>query len=279
MPLKISKKFALISVSSIALLLCLWLGGSFYLYTQSTKVIYEIDKSKNLIINTSYSKVSVKNSKNDNLDFLISLKKTNPNIPGTGLKQDISLVDQNNWILYLHGTWGRLPYIIEGLNDYSNVLSVSYPGYSDSTGSSNTDLVNETAVLGLEYLNKTFGIENKNITVLGHSLGGSPAFHLASKYENLKSVVTVNTFTSMQKMCERQYYILCIFSGEIHPSYRYAKEARSRMKIIHNPKDEFIPQTMGKELDGLVKSPHKFYEISGTHGTFPVPELIKILEE
>jgi predicted alpha/beta-fold hydrolase len=243
---------------SLFILVTAWLLASACLFTQAQQVIYDEEYSKNLDYSIEYQKVVIKNSSNENLDLIIAEK-----------------ANSKNYFLYLHGTWGRLPYIVDGLHEYGNLYSVAYPGFSDSQGVSNTDKVNEAAEISLKYMNEK-GIKNEQITIVGHSLGGSPALYLASKHENLGKVVIINTFYSMKAMCEKQYAILCVFASSIHPSIDYAKQAKSRIVHFHSPTDEFIPFKQGYELEQNITSPsHTFRQIKGTHGEFNVDEVMK----
>jgi predicted esterase len=239
-------------------IIIVWLSTSAYLFTQAQQVIYDEEYSKNLDFTAPYQKTFIKNSANEDIDLLIAQK---PN--------------SRNYFLYLHGTWGRLPYIVDGLYEYGDVYSVAYPGFSDSQGISDTNKVNESAVLALKYMNEK-GIKNEQITIIGHSLGGSPALYLSSKYENLNKVVIINTFYSMKAMCEKQYSVLCIFASSIHPSAEYAKESKAPIVHLHSPNDEFIPFKQGFELEKSIKSQnHTFHQIKGTHGEFSVDEVMK----
>lgn len=253
------RKNTLVIIIGIILfsLLTVWLGASYYLYTQSTKVIYETEHSKDLKFNlpTTQDYTSLKSG--EKIDVL-----------------SINNQSSSQYILYLHGNWGRLPGLMESMSKYANVVSVSDPGYSQSTGNSDTDKVNATAVAGIDWL-RAKGIADNRITVIGHSLGGSPSIYLATQYPNLNRVVTINSFFSMQKMCEIQYKILCIFAGDIHPSNKYAPNIKANFIQVHSTEDEFIPYTQGKELNKLITAKNYFVDIKGKHGGPNFDEVVK----
>lgn len=211
----------------------------------------------------SFERTFVKNSSGDDIELLWV-----PHIPAD--EKDVKT------FLYLHGNVGRLPYIIEGLSRYGNVLSPAYPGYSRSSGTPSTKTINETADLSIKYLSER-GIAEKDTVVVGHSLGGAPAVYAAAVYPNLDRVILVNTFLSMEEMCKARYHVFCIFSGGIHNSGKMAPKAVATLREFHNPTDIVIPFAQGKELFKLLGSKDKkFYELSGTHADFPIG---KILEE
>lgn len=259
----LKSKLLIGGVSVITLLLVVWLGASYYLYTQASVIIYEYQRSKDVKFDIpSLEKQKLRLNTGEEITLQIVPNKTT-----------------NKYILYLHGTWGPLPLIANDLSKYANVAFVSYPGYEGSSGKSSTDLVNQSADKALNFLQNK-GITNKQITVFGHSLGGSPALYLASKYADLNQVIIVNTFFSMQKMCELQYSALCVFAGDIHPSYKYARSAKSNVLHFHSPNDQDIPYKQGELLDKEINSKHKFTQISGSHGEPSVDEIMsKILTD
>jgi len=257
MPTFFTSKAFKIAIIILLSLSFLWVTASYYLYTQAVKIVYEPQYSKDLVYKVETTTEFTNNSAGEKLDLLFTKK-----------------ADSDKYFLYLSGNVGRLPYIVEGLSEYQNLLSVAYPGYSLSQGAPNTDKVNEAAEIALKYLNDK-GITNDKITVFGHSLGGSPSLYLASKHADLNKVIIVNTFYSMQKMCEIEYSILCVFASSIHPSNTYAKQAKAPIIHYHNPKDEKIPFAQGQELNKIIASQNSFYEISGTHGEFPVDEALR----
>ncbi len=83
-------------------------------------------------------------------------------------------------------------------------MSPAYPGYHESEGKSTVDSVHETAVLAYEWLVQKKGFAENKITILGHSLGGSPAIYLAAKKPQAKQLVIINTFST---------YRVCVFDN------------------------------------------------------------------
>jgi hypothetical protein len=258
----LKSKIIIGGISLISLLLIIWLGASYYLYTQASTIVYEYSRSKDLKFEVpSIDKKILKLDNGEQIGLQI--------VPNS---------NTDKYILYLAGNWGPLPPIVKDLSKYANVAFVYYPGYGESNGKSNTNLVNQSAEKALNYLQNQ-GIANNQITVFGHSLGGSPSLYLASKYSDLNQVIVVNSFYSIQKMCELQYSILCVFAGDVHPSYKYAREAKSNILHFHSPTDEFIPFKQGQLLDKEIKSKHEFIEISGSHGEPKIDEIMSKIQE
>lgn len=237
----------------ILVALVLWVGISYYIFSRATELVHATGQSKDYNYGISYSQEFVTNQAGEKIEILT--------VPNTNTKEII---------LYFHGNWGRIPYVLRDASVYGTVVSPAYPGYSMSEGSPTSDNVYETVDLTMQYLlDKGYSLDQ--ITVLGHSLGGSPSMYAASKYPTLKKVIIVNTFYSIEAMCQKDYSIFCIFSKDYLPTARLAQNANAKIRHFHTPNDELIPFEQGKQLFEKIKSEDKkFYSISGTHGEFDV---------
>jgi fermentation-respiration switch protein FrsA (DUF1100 family) len=243
---------------TVVVLVVLWLGACVALLIVSPKLIFKAEKSKNTVLDLPPVQEFRTNANGDSIDIL-------------WFPNDTAKITY----LYFHGNIGRLNKVIDDLHPYGNVCSPAYPGYSKSTGVPSTENTYETVDIAINYL-KEKGIDPKNIVVLGHSLGGSPAMYAATKYPELKKVITVNTFYSITKMCEDQYKILCLFSGSILNTASLAPDAKAPVLVCHTPTDSLISYKQGEMLFKIVGSPQKeFRTISGTHGVFNVEEVLK----
>lgn len=245
-------------VITLGVLILLWLGASLALLIVSPKLIFKTEKSKSTQLDLQPVDDFRVNSTGDSIEIL-------------WLPNDTAQITY----LYLHGNIGRVKKVFEDLHIYGNVCSPTYPGYAKSTGVPTTQNTYETVDVAINYL-KEKNINLDHIVVLGHSLGGSPAMYAATKYPDLKKVITVNTFHSITKMCEDQYKILCLFSGSILNTASLAPDAKAPMLICHTPNDSLISYHQGEELFKLVGSEKKdFRTISGTHGVFNMEEVLK----
>lgn len=241
---------------TISSLLFIWLAVSAGLYFLSGKIIYKTGLSRGQKFNSPYEQFFVKNAAGEKIDMMW--------VPNGG-----------KVYLYLHGNAGRLPFIVEGLAREGSVLAPAYPGFSASEGRSDTKNINEVVDLSMEFLHAK-GIKDKDIVVVGHSLGGSPAVYAAARYPELGKVVLVNTFYSIQKMCEAQYYIFCIFSGGIHDTAAIAPLAKAPIRQFHDLSDNVIPFEQGRALFEILGSPDKeFITLSGSHSDFDVGTVLK----
>jgi hypothetical protein len=72
-----------------------------------------------------------------------------------------------------------------------------YSSISTSIYDTNEENVLEDAVYVYDYLNKVIGIEQKNIIILGRSIGSGPATHLAS-VRNPACMLLMSAFKSIR---------------------------------------------------------------------------------
>ena len=241
----------------MAILIALWLGGSFILYTQAEKSVHNPQMSKDYDYGVAYSRAFVTNKAGEKIEILT--------VPNTSTDQVL---------VYFHGNWGRLKYVLQRASAYGTIISPAYPGYSQSEGIAKSDNVYETVDLTMQYLFDK-GYKQEQITVLGHSLGGSPAVYAATKYPNVKKVVVVNTFYSIYAMCQKDYGIFCIFAEGYLNTSKLAPETLAKIRHFHTPNDELIPIAQGRDLFAKFGSKDKkFFEIEGTHGEFPVEKVL-----
>lgn len=237
-----------------------WLAVSFGLYLMSGKIVHKTVLSHGQKFNVPYERTFVRNAAGSKIDIMWAPWKDG---------------GDHKTYLYLHGNAGRLPFIVEGLAREGNLLSPAYPGYSASDGSPNTKNVNETVDLSIEFLH-AHGIQDRDIVVVGHSLGGSPAVYAAVKYPDLGKVILVNTFYSIQEMCESRYYIFCVFSGGIHNTAAIAPMTKVAIRQFHDRNDNVVPFEQGEALFKLLGSPDKrFTVLSGGHSDFDVKKILE----
>ncbi|MGB3946890.1 MAG: alpha/beta fold hydrolase [Bacteroidia bacterium] len=245
-------------VITLLVLVIVWLGACFALLIISPKMIFKTEKSKNIALDLKPIQEFRTNAAGDSIDIL-------------WVPNDTAQLTY----LYFHGNIGRLNKVMNDLQPYGNICAPTYPGYAKSTGVPTTENTYETVDIAIKFL-KEKNIDLKNVIILGHSLGGSPAIYAAGKYPELKKVITVNTFHSITKMCENQYKILCLFSSGILNNASLAPSTKAPILLCHNPNDSLIPYQQGEELFKLIGSQQKeFRNIGGTHGVFDMAEVLK----
>lgn len=256
--------FGIIFVS----LLAVWLGGALYLRSIASVVLYQTECSKNedktwpdgIFCERDFTL----NSKREKIEILIVRKHENYRSEGAEA------------ILYLHGTHGRVQSILEDASQVAPVFSPAYPGYSRSEGKPSEENIYETTMKTLEYLLFRRQYSPNQITVLGHSLGAAAALQTASIIPNLRRVVLVNAFYSMQAMCQTKYSLWCIFTGDLFNNAVVAPWARAKIRQFHVRQDDYVPFEQGQKLFAKIGSADKVFQgIEGTHDNFDVARVLR----
>ncbi len=260
MPKLLTKKNLIILGTILLALIVLWLIGSLVLLFRAPQLVFDTTLSKNAKPDFAYQQFFIKNSHNQKLDTWW--------LPKEGSK-DV--------ILYMHGNAGRIITYLPEFNQTANVLSPAYPGYSGSEGQPDTENIYETLDLTIDYLHQK-GFKDEQITVWGHSLGGSPSVYAATEYPNLQKVVLVNTFYSIQSMCFPQYSILCAFGGGILNSGKLAPQTVAKIRQFHDPNDKKVPFSEGEKLYAALGSKDKKFQKlkdTDTHVNFNIQDTLK----
>ena len=256
------KKFFIIAPIILLIILVVYFGICLYIMLNAERITFDNARSKNIDYGQiKYSIDFIKDSKGEKIEVMT--------VPSLDPK------NKDNIILHFHGNSGRIPKILQQASTLGTVVSPSYPGWSVSEGDPTSDKIYETVDLTMKYLHDK-EYQNSQITVLGHSLGGSPAVYAAAHYPNLKKTIVVNTFYSMQAMCETKYGPLCLLGGNFLNTAKYAPDVKGKYRQFNNVHDDLIPYPQASRLFLKIGSEDKKYsDIDGTHGDFDV---IKVLQ-
>lgn len=218
---------------SLVVLFVLWIIASLFLTSQAGSLVFNNTVSWAPVPNFGYDLEFIENKEGNSLSVW---------------KFEGEAGAQNPIILYLHGNSGRINDMFAELTQYGDVYSPAYPGYHESEGTPNTDSVYEAALATYDWLVEEEGIKPNNIIIFGHSMGGSPATYVASKRPRARKLVLVNTFSSIQSMCFRDYTILCAFSGNILNTARYAEDVEIPVRHFAYENDLDVPFEENEKL-------------------------------
>lgn len=248
--------WTLVIVINLLFFFFAWIGVSLYIRSIGPKKIFEHEKS--------YYKLKKKSE----LTFVTNKE---------GEKTELLTIpnqDSKELIIYFHGSAGRLVNVLYGASRIGTVVSPAYSGYHESEGQPSFQSVYETVDLTMNYLAKK-GYKQENITVLGHSLGGSAAVYAAVHYPKLKKVVLVNAFYSVQRLCEMQYSIFCAFTYDFLNNGSLAPQTQARIVQFHDKNDKIVPFQQGQDLfEKLGSADKKFFVHGGTHRFFNVEQTL-----
>jgi esterase/lipase len=237
-------------IISLVSVLAFWLVLSLVLASQSSSLIFAntVSWSKSSPL-TQTQPFFIEGKAKNQIEVT-----SNINFQSINYQQDLAktpLIGEYEFVIYLHGNAGRLDNIVTGLGNskYKAVLvSPASPGYHESEGSPSVEGVYQNALDTYNYMVDVKGIPENKITIVGHSMGGSPATYLASQKPKAKQLVLINTFSSIQSICFSKYSIFCGFVGGIFNSAQNAELVTIPVRQFHLKTDQTVPFEEGQKL-------------------------------
>jgi len=214
----------------IAGLLFFWLLGNTILILLSPQLLYNTKASYAVTPDILYEQIWLTDNKHRKIDLVW--------IPNANATQTV---------LYLHGNHGRLSHFFPQLHAEYNVLAPAYPGFHESTGSPSTKSIYSTALLAYDYLMEQ-GINQEDIIIFGHSMGGSPAVYTAAQRPAVGKLVLLNTFYNIFEMCWQEWNVFCTFSLPILNTAHYAPQVHNKLRQYHFINDDVVPYSQGEKL-------------------------------
>lgn len=155
-------------------------------------------------------------------------------------------------VIYFHGNagnlYGRFGYANKLYEMNQNVLLVSYRGYAKSTGKPSEKGIYIDGESAVAFANDSLGYSEKDITIIGRSLGTTVAVHSSQK-KNLKGVILITPLTSGSEMAIAMgMESLTSVTGDSYNSLGKINNLNSPILIIHGTDDEVVPYYMGESL-------------------------------
>ena len=149
-----------------------------------------------------------------------------------------------------------------------------YRGFGKSEGVPAEQGVLQDAEAALKWLNEKTGMSPAEIILVGHSIGGGPAVHLASKH-GAKALVLQRTFNALTEPAANQYPWLPIryVMRNQFRSVDWIKEFHGPLFQSHGTADRLIPIHMGRELfDAAPTTKKRFFAVDGMTHWDALPE-------
>lgn len=174
-------------------------------------------------------------------------------------------------VILVHG-WGRnvermMPYIKQLRNDY-NLLTFDSRNHGNSDRDKHSTMVKfaEDISSSIDFLIEELKISNREIGIVGLSIGGAAAIYAASNDDRIKSVVTVGAFANPMDIMKMQLkkrhvpyypvgwvllkyleYLVGFRFNDVAPEKNIVKTDASIL-LIHGAKDETIPPVHAERL-------------------------------
>ena len=187
-------------------------------------------------------------------------------------------------VLYCHGNAGNIfsrGWVVRLFRDHLNcsVLVFDYRGYGKSTGVPSEAGVLADARAARRWLAQRAKIAEKDVVLVGTSLGGAVAVDLAAK-DGTRALILGSTFTSLPDVASSFFFGM--------PT-RWLINARldslSKIAAYHGPlfqthgdADAIVPFALGQKLFAAANEPKQFIPLPGAgHNDPPTPELVQQL--
>ncbi len=185
--------------------------------------------------------------------------------------------DAHETVLYCHGNGGNLSHRAEVLRTLQDRVGVSvlifdYRGYGQSEGKPTESGVLDDARSARAWLADREGIDEADIVLLGRSLGGAVAVHLAAEL-GARALVLESTFTSIPDMAGSCYPWLparWLVRTQLD-SLGKIGSYRGPLLQSHGDADTIVPYSLGRRLFDAANEPKEFLTLSGLDHNIPQP--------
>ena len=181
-------------------------------------------------------------------------------------------------ILYCHGNGTHVAHLAEFLREMRDEFQVSvfafdYRGYGRSAGKPLEKGILEDAEAAQEWLATRAGLDKKDIVLMGRSLGGGIALHLAAT-NGARGVILQNTFTSLHDAAAANYpwAPIRLLMKNRYDSLTWLNRYSGPLFLSHGTADRIIPFAHGQKLFAAAKGPKEFFEIAGGDHNDAEPE-------
>lgn len=191
-------------------------------------------------------------------------------------------------IVYFHGNAEDVGYSYELLVKMSvtykcSVLAVEYPGYGIyRTESADAETLMINAQLVMQFLIEVQHYAEKDIILIGRSMGSGPACQLAVQYPSISALILLSPYTSLKQAVKTLLGTLAsLIVRERFENIKLIEKVRCPTLIIHGQADEVIHESHAIALHQNCGGPSKLIMPAGmTHNDCEMQkDLIKPIEQ
>lgn len=189
-------------------------------------------------------------------------------------------------ILFAHGNGGNLTGWAEDMRAIhdrvgASVMIFDYRGYGRSEGSPNEQGILQDARAARAWLAERAGVEERDIVLMGTSIGGGVMVDLAAR-DGARALVLQNTFTSLPEVAK--YHFGWLPTGMLMRNRldSAAKIGRFRGPLLqsHGDVDTIVPYALGKKLFEQANEPKQFVTLGGfNHNDLHSSEYFLVLRQ
>jgi fermentation-respiration switch protein FrsA (DUF1100 family) len=180
--------------------------------------------------------------------------------------------------LLLHGNAGNVTLMADTIRTLNQrhglaVLALDYRGFGKSEGTPSEEGVLLDARAGRRWLAEKEGIAEKDVILMGQSLGGAVAVDLAAK-DGCRGLVLASTFTSMPAVAQHHTPWLpmrWLISTQFN-SLEKIQHYHGPLLLAHGEADEVVPYHHGLKLYEAAPGPKRMITSPGGKHNDPLPE-------
>lgn len=188
-------------------------------------------------------------------------------------------------VLFTHGNGGNVTtrrHVVDLFRDRLNatVLVFDYRGYGRSEGKPTEAGVLDDARAARRWLAVRTGVQERDIVVAGHSLGGGVAVDLAA--DGARGLVLEGTFTNLPDVAASHVPLLPVRAVMQSRLDSIAKIGAYHGPLlqVHGDADRIVPYSLGRKLFEAANEPKRFVTIpGGGHNDYYTPEYVAALDQ
>ncbi len=181
-------------------------------------------------------------------------------------------------VLFAHGNAGNITQYADTLEDLHDrhcvsVMIFDYRGYGKSEGKPDEAGILEDARAARRWVAQREKIAEKDVVLLGQSLGGGVMVDLAAN-DGARGLVLASTFTSLPDVAEHHFPLIparLLMHGRLDSITRIGNYHGPLLQV-HGDKDRVIPMSLGKRLYSAANEPKRFVVHAGGNHNDPWPD-------
>lgn len=264
---KILKRVALLAYGYLGILLVLLALENYFLFPRSTAAEWEPPPAR----------LAVRD---------VSLAAADGNTIHAWWSVPPGWTPEKGAVLFSHGNGGNLSHRGDLLAYWQKeldraVLAYDYPGYGKSTGRPTEAGCYAAGEAAFAWLVGTEKVPEREVILLGESLGGAMAIELATKHP-CRAVVTCGAFTSFPDMAQLKFPWLparWLVSNKLDNLGKIGT-LDCPVFLAHGTADTLIPYAMAERLYAAANEPKELMAIHGWPHAAPVqPEFFALVRQ
>ena len=161
-------------------------------------------------------------------------------------------VNSEKLVIYFHGNAGnlysRIPSLLQIRAAGLNVIGVGYRGYGKSEGRPSEQGLYLDGETLFEYAKSQLGFSEKNIFILGRSIGSTVAIETAQD-KNIAGLILSTPLTSAKDIVKSSGFgWISSLAGNALDNLSKLDNLRAPLLVVHGTDDQITPYTMGVEI-------------------------------